>query len=79
MEGVLFTMYDQRTNLSEQVVATVRENLNEPIYDTIIPRNVKLAEAPSHVEPITIYDTGSRGAESYRLLAAEIMSKEGEL
>ena len=79
MEGVLFTMYDQRTNLSEQVVATVRENLNEPIYDTIIPRNVKLAEAPSHGEPITIYDTGSRGAESYRLLAAEIMSKEGEL
>ena len=79
VEGVLFTMYDQRTNLSEQVVATVRENLNEPIYDTIIPRNVKLAEAPSHGEPITIYDTGSRGAESYRLLAAEIMSKEGEL
>lgn len=77
VEGVLFTMYDQRTNLSEQVVETVRENLSEAIYETIIPRNVKLAEAPSHGEPINIYDTGSRGAESYRLLAAEILSKEG--
>lgn len=76
VEGVLFTMYDQRTNLSEQVVASVRENLQEPIYDTIIPRNVKLAEAPSHGEPINLYDSASRGAESYRLLAAEMMKKE---
>lgn len=76
VEGVLFTMYDQRTNLSEQVVATVRENLDEPIYETIIPRNIKLAEAPSHGEPINLYDSSSRGAESYRLLAAEIMKKE---
>lgn len=76
VEGILFTMYDQRTNLSEQVVETVRENLNEPIYETIIPRNVKLAEAPSHGEPINVYDSGSRGAESYRLLAAEILQKE---
>lgn len=79
VEGVLFTMYDQRTNLSEQVVQTVKENLQETIYETIIPRNVKLAEAPSYGEPITIYDSGSRGAESYRLLAAEILSKEGNL
>lgn len=78
VEGVLFTMYDQRTNLSEQVVESVKDNLDEPIYDTIIPRNVKLAEAPSHGEPITVYDSASRGAESYRLLAAEMMSKEGK-
>ena len=76
VEGVLFTMYDSRTNLSEQVVETVRENLRESIYETVIPRNVKLAEAPSHGRPINIYDTRSSGAESYRLLAAEIMSKE---
>ena len=76
IEGVLFTMYDQRTNLSEQVVESVKENLKEPIYETIIPRNVKLAEAPSHGEPIIVYDSSSRGAESYRLLAAEMMSKE---
>lgn len=77
VDGVLFTMYDQRTNLSEEVVETVKENLQEPIYDTVIPRNVRLAEAPSHGEPINVYDSGSRGAESYRLLAAELMSKEG--
>lgn len=76
IEGVLFTMYDQRTNLSEQVVESVKANLREPIYETIIPRNVKLAEAPSHGEPIIIYDSNSRGAESYRLLAAEMMSRE---
>lgn len=76
VEGVLFTMYDQRTNLSEQVVESVRANLDEPIYDTVIPRNVKLAEAPSHGEPINLYDSSSRGAESYRLLAAEVMRKE---
>ncbi len=79
VEGVLFTMYDSRTNLSEQVVETVRENLRESIYDTVIPRNIKLAEAPSHGLPINIYDTRSTGAESYRLLAAEIMSKESDL
>lgn len=76
VEGVLFTMYDQRTNLSTQVIETVRQNLSEPIYDTVIPRNVKLAEAPSYGEPITVYSSTSRGAESYRLLAAEVMSRE---
>ena len=76
VEGILFTMYDQRTNLSEQVVETVRQNLQEPIYETVIPRNIKLAEAPSHGEPINVYDSNSRGAESYRLLAAEVMKKE---
>ena len=77
VEGVLFTMYDQRTRLSEQVVESVRENLDEPIFETLIPRNVRLAEAPSYGEPISIYDPSSRGAESYRMLAAELMDREG--
>lgn len=69
MEGVVFTMYDARTNLSLQVVENVKENLNQNIYKTIIPRNVRLAEAPSYGQPINIYDPRSAGAESYRLLA----------
>lgn len=77
IEGVVFTMYDARTNLSMQVVENVKENLNTTIYKTIIPRNVKLAEAPSHGLPINLYDAKSAGAESYRLLAKEVMSKKG--
>ena len=75
VEGIVFTMYDVRTKLSEEVVASVRSSLNEYIFDTYIPRNIRLAEAPSYGEPITVYDSGSRGAESYRLLAAELMNK----
>lgn len=75
MEGVVFTMYDARTNLSLQVVENVKSNLNQNIYKTIIPRNVRLAEAPSHGMPITVYDSRSAGAESYRLLAAEVISR----
>ena len=78
MEGVVFTMYDARTNLSLQVVENVKNNLHQRIYKTIIPRNVRLAEAPSHGLPITIYDTKSAGAESYRLLAQEVINREGE-
>lgn len=74
-EGVVFTMYDARTNLSLQVVESVKSNLNQTIYKTIIPRNVLLAEAPSHGMPINLYDSRSTGAESYRLLAAEVMSR----
>lgn len=74
-EGVVFTMYDARTNLSLQVVESVKSNLNQTIYKTIIPRNVRLAEAPSHGMPINLYDSRSTGAESYRLLAAEVMSR----
>jgi chromosome partitioning protein len=74
MEGVVFTMYDARTNLSLQVVENVKDNLKHNIYKTIIPRNVRLAEAPSHGLPINIYDTRSTGAESYRLLAEEVIS-----
>ena len=76
IEGVVFTMYDARTNLSMQVVENVKENLKTTIYQTIIPRNVKLAEAPSHGLPINLYDSRSSGAESYRLLAKEIMNRK---
>lgn len=79
MEGVVFTMYDSRTNLSVQVVENVKEHLNERIYNTIIPRNVRLAEAPSHGMPINIYDTRSTGAEAYRMLAAEVISRGSEV
>lgn len=75
IEGVVFTMYDARTNLSLQVVENVKDNLNQTIYKTIIPRNVRLAEAPSYGMPINQYDSKSTGAESYRLLADEVISK----
>lgn len=75
IEGVIFTMYDARTNLSQQVVESVKETLDEYIYNAVIPRNVRLAEAPSYGKPITEYDTRSSGAESYRMLAAEVISR----
>lgn len=78
MEGVVFTMYDARTNLSLQVVENVKENLNKSIYKTIIPRNIRLAEAPSHGMPINLYDPKSAGAENYRLLAEEVIHKGEE-
>lgn len=78
MEGVVFTMYDARTNLSLQVVENVKENLDTTIYKTIIPRNVRLAEAPSHGKPINVYDPRSTGAESYRLLAQEVIDREDD-
>ncbi len=78
IEGVVFTMYDARTNLSLQVVENVKDNLQHNIYKTIIPRNVRLAEAPSYGQPITIYDSKSAGAESYRLLAEEVINREDE-
>jgi len=74
MEGVVFTMYDARTNLSLQVVENVKNNLRQNIYKTIIPRNVRLAEAPSHGLPINLYDARSAGAESYRMLAEEVIA-----
>lgn len=78
IEGIVFTMYDARTNLSIQVVENVKRNLHQSIYKTIIPRNVRLAEAPSHGIPINVYDSKSAGAESYRLLAEEVMHREDE-
>lgn len=73
IEGIVFTMYDARTNLSLQVVENVKENLNQTIYQTIIPRNIRLAEAPSYGMPINQYDPRSAGAESYRKLADEVI------
>ena len=78
LEGVVFTMYDARTNLSLQVVENVKENLGQNIYKTIIPRNVRLAEAPSYGMPINMYDSRSAGAEAYRYLAEEVIEKEDE-
>lgn len=76
IEGVVFTMFDARTNLSLQVVENVKENLNQTVYKSIIPRNVRLAEAPSHGKPITLYDSKSAGAEAYRDLAEEVIDRD---
>lgn len=73
IEGVVFTMYDARTNLSLEVVENVKSNLKQNVYKTIIPRNIRLAEAPSHGLPINLYDSKSVGAESYKLLAREVV------
>lgn len=73
MEGVVFTMYDSRTNLSAQVVENVKEHLSQKIYKTVIPRNIRLAEAPSYGRPISLYDPKSAGAESYMALADEVI------
>ena len=75
IEGVVFTMYDARTNLSAQVVDEVKSHLEEHTYKTIIPRNVRLSEAPSHGLPITLYAPTSKGAEAYEQLAREVMEK----
>ena len=76
IEGVVFTMYDARTNLSLQVVENVKDNLEQNIYKSIIPRNVRLAEAPSYGMPINLYDSKSAGAEKYRELAEEVINRE---
>ena len=78
IEGVVLTMYDARTNLSAQVVDNVRKNMDKNIYKVVIPRSVRLAEAPSFGQPITVYDSKSSGADSYRRLAMEVIRrKEG--
>ncbi len=76
IEGVVFTMYDSRTNLSADVVENVKENLKQNIYNTLIPRNVRLAEAPSYGMPITEYDPRSTGAEHYMMLADEVIAND---
>ncbi len=75
MEGVVFTMYDSRTNLSAQVVDNVKSHLKQNVYNTVIPRNIRLAEAPSHGVPICVYDPKSAGAESYAALADEVIRR----
>lgn len=76
VEGVVFTMYDSRTNLSLEVVEEVKKVLKPSMYSAIVPRNVRLGEAPSYGLPITIYDPRSKGAESYRALAEQVINKE---
>jgi chromosome partitioning protein len=75
IEGVLLTMYDDRTNLAQQVTDTLREFFKERLFKTVIPRNIRLAEAPSHGKPVALYDARSRGAEAYFELAAEYMER----
>lgn len=77
IEGIVFTMFDARTNLSNEVVENVRSNLDVHIYSTLIPRNIRLAEAPSYGMPITLYDPKSTGGQTYKELTAEIV-REGE-
>lgn len=76
IEGIVFTMFDARTNLSLQVVEEVKRSLGSNVYRSIIPRNVRLGEAPSHGLPIHMYDPKSKGAESYSLLAEEVIERE---
>ena len=76
MEGVVFTMYDSRTNLSAQVVENVKEHFKQKVFNTVIPRNIRLAEAPSFGMPICMYDPKSAGAEAYRNLADEVINRK---
>jgi chromosome partitioning protein len=76
IEGILLTMFDDRTNLAKQVASDLREFFGNDVLKTVIPRNIRLAEAPSHGKPIIMYDPGSRGSESYIQLAKEILSNE---
>jgi chromosome partitioning protein len=75
IEGVLLTMYDDRTNLAQQVTETLREFFKDRLFRTVIPRNIRLAEAPSHGKPVALYDARSRGTEAYFELAAEFMER----
>jgi chromosome partitioning protein len=77
IEGVLLTMYDDRTNLAQQVTDTLREYFKDRLYHTVIPRNVRLAEAPSHGKPVALYDPRSRGTEAYFEMAGEFMARNG--
>jgi len=76
VDGVLLTMYDERTNLGAQVAANVRDFFKEKVFQTVIPRNVRLAEAPSHGLPVTAYDPKSKGAEAYVALARELLARD---
>ena len=75
IEGVVLTMYDDRTNLAQQVTQELKRHFGDKLLDTIIPRNIRLAEAPSYGKPALLYDVRSRGAESYIRLAKEIMDR----
>ena len=77
LQGVLLTMYDQRNNLSDQVAADVRRHFGARVFDTMIPRNVRIAEAPSHGKPVLTYDHGCAGAQAYIRLATEVLQRSG--
>jgi len=77
IEGVLLTMYDDRTNLAQQVTDTLREYFQDRLFNTVIPRNVRLAEAPSHGQPVALYDARSRGTQAYFELAGEFVARNG--
>lgn len=77
IEGVVLTMYDSRNNLSQQVEQDARDNLGDLVFQTLIPRNVRLSEAPSFAVPVLNYDTGSKGAAAYRALAQEVITRNG--
>jgi chromosome partitioning protein len=78
IDGVVLTMYDDRTNLAQQVARDIRAYFGDRVFDTVIPRNVRLGEAPSHGLPVMVYDPRSRGAESYGALAREFLAREGK-
>jgi chromosome partitioning protein len=78
VDGVLLTMYDERTNLGQQVAGEVREFFKAKVFQTVIPRNVRLAEAPSHGMPVVTYDPKSRGADAYNALAAEFLERHSQ-
>ena len=75
IEGVLLTMYDDRTNLAQQVTETLREYFQDRLYQTVIPRNIRLAEAPSHGRPVALYDSRSRGTQAYFELVGEFLAR----
>lgn len=79
IEGVVLTMYDARNNLSQQVEADARANLGELVFQTVIPRNVRVSEAPSYSVPVLTYDSQSKGASAYRALAAELLARHAKL
>ena len=74
IEGILLTMYDERTNLTRQVAADLREFFGSEVFKTVIPRSIRLAEAPSHGQPILLYDPASKGSEAYIQLAREVLA-----
>ena len=76
LHGIVLTMFDRRNNLSEQVASDVREHMGDQVYETVIPRNVRLSEAPSHGKPALVYDMKCPGSEAYMQLAREVIRRE---